>query len=210
METAEKIRKGFIEYILENDKAPSSIYVLAKKLEMQEEEFYAHYNTVEAIEKAIWLGWFEETRQKIENDEVYESYSVREKVLAFYFTWLELLKSNRSYVLYRNQHRQKLDLNPYYIQDFKKDFKNFIDILMIEGKESQEVAERTFISEAYPNLFWVQVLTILGFWSKDYSPNFEQTDAFVEKSVNFAFDLIGKTALDSAFDYFKFVIQNRI
>ena len=51
---------------------------------------------------------------------------------------------------------------------------------------------------------------LLLFWRDDDSAGFEKTDAFVEKSVNLAFDLIGKGALDSAIDFAKFLYQSKM
>ena len=48
------------------------------------------------------------------------------------------------------------------------------------------------------------------FWKEDNSPGFEKTDAAIEKSVNLAFDLIGKGAVDSAIDFAKFMYQNKM
>jgi hypothetical protein len=48
---------------------------------------------------------------------------------------------------------------------------------------------------------------LLLFWRDDESAGFEKTDAAIEKSVNLAFDLIGKGAVDSAFDFAKFLYQ---
>jgi hypothetical protein len=52
-------------------------------------------------------------------------------------------------------------------------------------------------------------LFILNFWVKDPSQQFEQTDVAIEKAVNTSFDLIGKTPLDTIFDFAKFLFQNR-
>ncbi|NBP71076.1 MAG: hypothetical protein EBU52_20350 [Cytophagia bacterium] len=76
-----------------------------------------------------------------------------------------------------------------------------------EGISREEVAKRPFIDKRYPNLFWVHMTFFLMFWKDDNSKGFEKTDAFVEKSVNLAFDLIGKGALDSAIDFLKFLYQ---
>ena len=54
----------------------------------------------------------------------------------------------------------------------------------------------------------MHLLFILKFWSNDESPNFEKTDAAIEKSVTLAFDLIGKGILDNALDFGKFLYQN--
>ncbi len=209
MDTASKIRKAFVEYVLEHERTPKSIYKLAKSIKLKEEDFYAHYTNISAIENDVWRGFFEETRQKIEGEEVYASYSVREKVLAFYYTWIEVLKANRSYIstLY-HEHKHDLQASQT-LASFKEEFHDFIENLLLEGRETQEIAERPYLVEMYPNVFWAQALLVLRFWVKDVSPNFEKTDVYIEKAVNFAFDVMGSTSLDSAFDFFKYAFQNR-
>jgi hypothetical protein len=56
---------------------------------------------------------------------------------------------------------------------------------------------------------WIQTLFILQFWANDDSKEFEKTDAAIEKAVNVAYDLMGKSPLDSMFDFAKFIFQNR-
>jgi hypothetical protein len=51
---------------------------------------------------------------------------------------------------------------------------------------------------------------LLIFWKDDTSAGFEKTDAAIEKSVNLAFDLIGKGAVDSIFDFAKFLYQTKV
>jgi AcrR family transcriptional regulator len=209
METVEKIRKALMEYVLEQDEKPKSVYQLAKKMKMKEEDFYQYFSSIEAIEQSIWLGFFEETKKRIEGEEVYAAYSVREKVLAFYFTWLEILKANRSYVIFAYRHKDRFDLSPQFLQSFNKAYKDFTEELVLEGRETQEIADRRFITEVYPRMFWLQAMGILRFWVKDTSPSFEKTDVFVEKAVNFGFDVMGSNVFDSTFDLFKFAFQNR-
>lgn len=208
MATQKKIVSKYLEYVLEKDERPSSVYKLAKELKIKEEEVYEHFNSITAIEQFVWESFFVETKEKIESEEVYREYSVREKMLAFYFTWLETLKSNRSYVLFVFRNRKPLDLDFYFLDNFKKHFKGFVSDLMLEGQETQEVATRPYISSLYPRFFALQVLSILKFWVRDNSKGFEQTDAYIEKTVNFSFDAIGPSAIDSAFDLFKFKFQS--
>lgn len=198
-----------MEFVAENNSLPKTVFVFARKLKIKEEDFYTEFASISALEKAIWLDFLLQTTQSITKEEVWPGYSVQEKMLAFYFTLLENLKSQRSYVKFTYLRKRKTDLRPYFLEDFKREHKDFVNDLLLEGKESGEIADRNFISNAYPSLFWVQLLTILRFWVNDESQAFELTDAFVEKSVNFSFDLLGKSGIDSAFDYFKFVWQNR-
>ncbi len=209
MDTPSKIRKAFVEYVLENDHLPKSIYKLAKSIKLKEEDFYEHYTSISAVENDIWKGFFEETRQKIEGEDVYASYSVREKMLAFYYTWIEVLKANRSYVSIVYQENKDTLRVPDSFKSFKEEFMMFIENIILEGRETQEITERPFIVDSYPIIFWTQALLILRFWVKDVSPNFEKSDVYIEKAVNFAFDAMGKTSLDAAFDFFKYAFQNR-
>jgi hypothetical protein len=98
---------------------------------------------------------------------------------------------------------------PAFFESFKEEFHDYTENLILEGRETQEITERPYIVDMYPKIFWTQALLILRFWVKDLSPNFEKTDVYVEKAVNFAFDVMGKTSLDSAFDFFKYAFQNR-
>lgn len=204
----EKVRKAYIDYILEFEKNPTAFH-LCKKAKIKEEEFYEVYNSVNALENDVWLSFFEETKSRIQSEEVYANYSIREKALAFYFTWIEVLKANRSYAMYSFEKRKKADFRPEFLKEFRQHFLLFVDELMMEGRESGEIAERPLITEQYSKGFWLQAILILDFWVKDTSKGFEQTDVFIEKAVNFAFDIVGRSALDSSFDFFKFLFQNR-
>ena len=46
---------------------------------------------------------------------------------------------------------------------------------------------------------------MVEFTLADDSSGFERTDAYIEKSVRLAFDVIGTQAVDSAFDLFRFL-----
>lgn len=210
MDKSEKIKQAYIEFFLENGTQPPSVYSFTKKLKMKEVEFYDHYNSFELLESDIWLGFLKETIAKIENDSVYTTYSVREKLLAFYYTWIEILKNNRSYTsqTWRLIDKRKMK-TPVFMTDLKVGFKEYARDLVMEGKESQEVTPRRFLDERYPDAFWLQFLMIIDFWVKDKSKGFENTDAMIEKSVNTSFDLMGSTALDSVLDFAKFMYQNR-
>lgn len=206
----EKIQKAYIDYVLDKGEKPASVYGFAKKLKMSEGEFYDHYNSFEQLESEIWVVFFKETKQKIESESIFEQYSVREKVLAFYFTWFEVLKSNRSFVLLAYSAIPKSGmLKAPQLASFKKNLTFYLEDLLAEGKESNEVKSRRFIDRKYPDIFWAKTLWLLDFWIKDTSKGFENTDTAIEKVVNTAFDLIGTTVVDSVVDLAKFIYQNR-
>jgi len=93
------ILEGFVSHVLEHGKEPASIFKFAKDLKIKEEEVYNYFTSFESVKSAIWVALFEETQRQLEEQEVYKEYSVREKFLAFLYTWIEELKKNRSYLL---------------------------------------------------------------------------------------------------------------
>jgi len=90
---------------------------------------------------------------------------------------------------------------------FRERFKDFASEIILEGKETQEIANRPIISDRYDEALWLQVLFVFNYWLSDQTPGFEKTDAAIEKSVNLAFDLMGKSALDSFLDLLSFSIK---
>ena len=229
MEMIEKIRKAYTEYVLENGRQPTSVFQFAKKLKLAEAEFYNYYASFDAIEADVWLALFNDAKRTVEADATYQTYSVREKALAFYYTWIEMLKAQRSFVVYSYDRlkgtannmamlpsmgeagvmvRRKRK-NAQVLMPFKGAFYDFARDLLAEGRESREVEPRPFLTDRYPNALWRQTIFILDFWVRDVSKSFEKTDTAIEKSINTTFDLIGRSPLDTLFDFAKFAYQNR-
>ncbi|NHE58261.1 TetR/AcrR family transcriptional regulator [Cyclobacterium plantarum] len=205
-----KIIEGYINHILETGSEPVSVFKFAKDLKMQEAAFYEHFTNFGAIKKAVWEMIFDRTLTDLEGQEVYKSYSAREKLLGFFFTWIEELKKRRSYLLaVYGENLMKDKKFPAELKGFKSEFKTFVNEIIMEGKETDEIAERPYITDRYDEALWLQVMFVFKFWLKDDSPAFEKTDAAIEKSVNLAFDLMGKSALDSFVDFSKFLFQSR-
>jgi AcrR family transcriptional regulator len=204
------ILDGFKNHVLEYGSEPPSVFKFAKMLKMKEEEFYTYFTSFESIKSAIWVSIFESTLEQIVAQEVFPEYSVREKFLSFLFTWIEELKKSRSYLLslYKDKATAFRTL-PSDTKEFKEKFKEFAGELISEGKETQEIASRPVIADRYDEALWLQVAFVFRYWLDDSSPRFEKTDAAIEKSVNLAFDLMGKSALDSFLDFAKFLYQTK-
>jgi AcrR family transcriptional regulator len=206
---ADKIRAAYKEHWLLNGTAPVSIYKFCLDLGIREEDFYTHFGSFEALERDIWRGFISRTIDRLQADESFAVFSAREKVLAFYYTLLEELVGSRSYILLHLGKIRRFEMIPDYMKTFKPLFENFIANILNEGQERGEIARRPVLDKRYPQLFWLHLSFILLFWRDDDSAGFDKTDAAVEKSVNLAFDLIGKGAVDSMLDFGKFLWQNR-
>ncbi len=203
----EKIINAYIDHLLSQQKRPTSVFHFMRSLKMKEGFFYDHFNSFAALEKSIWLETFHETKKRIESDEIYQTYSIREKMLAFYYAWIEVLKQYRSFAQYCFGQEGLLEFWPESLDLLKKEFTEFAIQLIEEGKTKGEIANRLYVSDKYGPWLWPQVIFILKFWLKDKSENFEKTDAAIEKSVNFAFDLMVSNSIDSFIDLTKFIFE---
>lgn len=203
------IAAAYQQHLLEYGSRPASVYKFCKDQSITEDYFYTVYGSFEAIEKVIWTGFIDKTLARLKADDTFASFSGREQVLSFYFTLMEELRANRSFILLQLSGISKIESTPVFLKEFRTSFETFITSVLWKSRERGEVATRPFIDERYPKLFWLHMGFILMFWRNDDSPGFEKTDAAIEKSVNLAFDLIGKGAVDSAIDFGKFLYQNR-
>jgi len=205
----DKIRAAYKEHWLLHGTAPVSVYKFCLDLGIPEEDFYTHFGSFEALERDIWRGFLSKTIDRLQADESFAVFSAREKVLAFYYTLLEELTASRSYILLHLGKIRQLEVVPGYLKTFKPLFESFMTDIIAEGQERGEIAKRPILDKRYPQLFWLHMAFVLLFWRDDDSAGFDKTDAAVEKSVNLAFDLIGKGAVDSMLDFGKFLWQSR-
>ncbi len=203
-----KIVEKYKEYKLTNGEQPNSVYAFVKEIKIKEDQFFDHFSSFNDLEGSIWEEMVFSVIEVIQADENYLQYSIREKLLTFYFTFLEVLKSNRSFVLMELKSLQPFKDIPV-LKRMKHAYIEYISDLMVEGNDSGEIPKRPFISEQYKKGFWVQMVFLMNFWKNDDSKGFESTDAAVEKSVHLSLDLIEKGPLDSMLDFAKFLYQNK-
>lgn len=197
-------------HTLEHNQTPESVYLFAKALKIKEEEFYNHYSGIEALEMDIYKTWFEEAYAQCTQSEPWSDYTSREKILGVFFTFIEVLKANRSFVkLMKERDFKALPKWPPYLNSLRETFIESMKPILAEGVTKQEIAARKFLDDKYADGLWLNFLFVIKFWIDDTSTGFEKTDAAIEKSVNLAFDLMGKSALDAALDFGRFLFQNK-
>ena len=205
----EQILKAYHKHVLLNGGEPASIFAFCQGLKIEETDFYEHFNSFEQVAEAIWQALFQKVVDRLERDAEYAEFSAREKLLSFYYEFFQKMKEYRSYAMISLEDPiAALGKTPKGLGQLKKDYKHWINGIIADGMHTEEVAGRSKLSESYDSLFWFQFLFLLNFWKRDKSKGFEKTDAAIEKSVNLSFDLIAKNALDSAFDFGKFLFQN--
>ncbi|HEY8928883.1 MAG TPA: TetR family transcriptional regulator C-terminal domain-containing protein [Mucilaginibacter sp.] len=208
MATIESIQKAYIDFVLTEGHQPKSVYIFARKNKMAEEEFYQFFSSFDAIEQHLWTNFAIRTITEIKTQEVWGQYSAREKALSFFYSFFELLKSSRSFVVYSVKKQPKSFSTPQIFTGIKDVFENFCADLIKEGLESNELSERKFFSNRYKDALWVQLVFVLNFWINDNSAGFEKTDEAIERGINVTFDLFQRSPIDNLFEYGKFLAKN--
>lgn len=202
MEKQELLQK-YVEFVSKDGKRPSTVSRFTFAIGIKESEFYAHFSTLSQIEQYYWVNLHENLLNKITAQDVYANYSVREKILSYAFTLVETLKENRSFAILT------LKKNCNALDAYKKELKNHAETLIAEGTQNHEVQDRMLLSTYYPDLIVQEITAVIHFWAKDESQNFERTDVFIEKSINFVMDLLSRNWLDTGFDFVKYWFQKK-
>lgn len=143
---------------------------------------------------------FNKTISTCQSDESYLQYSVREKMLAWVFTFLQNLQEDEATCLVITNQSNIQWLRSSSLLILKNNFYQYADELIFEGTNSGEIQARPFIANYYKQTLWNAVVSILYFWSKDKSEHKENTDVMVEKTIHFTFDLLAPSAIDSGID----------
>ena len=207
-EKTTQIQVAYIEYINLQGKRPVSVRAFTASLDLEESDFYKYYGSFQALESAIFFGFFEKTVALLNSGEEYATFMAREKILTLFYTWLGILQQNRSFIQFIDQQAYCVCIGDNYMSSVKEAFLSEVRKIVKEGIASDEIADRWLVTRWYRNMIWGQAVAILKFWLRDNSKNFEQTDVLIEKGVNFFFDLIEPNALDSGFDLAKFLFRN--
>ncbi len=207
----QKIKKNYRDHFNMTNKPPRSISAFMQDMGEDEEAFKKYYKSFSDLDKEIWKDIAVSTITRVKAEDVYIDYAVREKMLSFLYTLVEEMKPYRAFVNYQFKHKKngRIGITPKFLDDFKTEFMSFSHEIVNEGLDTTEIINRPFISEKYADALWVEVLFLISFWIRDNSANGESTDAAIEKTSNFAFDLLGQTPLDSAFDLVKFLFQRK-
>lgn len=208
--TKESIISMYMNYALEHNEKPKSVYLFTKENGLDEDEFYSLFAKLENIEKELFKMFFVKTLSLLELDAKYQSYDMKNKMLSFYFTFFELLNVNRSFVVLSLSGNQNLLNNLMQLSSLRNSFKKYVSEIIgeenrIQIKKLEALKDRT-VQEAA----WIQLLITLKFWLDDDSAGFEKTDLFIEKSVTTTFEMLNITALESLIDFGKFIFKEKI
>lgn len=208
METREKLIESYIQYVLTHGEQPKSVYIFAKENDLAEEEFYNQFGTFEGLEQSIWSGFMSLTIAEVKAQEVWGQYTSREKALSLFYSFIELLKSKRSFAVFSLKNSKKVPGTVSVLEKMRAEFEGFATEIINEGIESGELIDRPFFAKKYKDALWLQFSFVLNFWLKDTSAGFDKTDEAIEKGINVTYNLFQRSPIDELFEYGKFLAKN--
>lgn len=200
----------YMQTVLTEERVPSSVFKFCKENNFNEAEFYSFFGSFEGIRKEIWNSFFNQTVNLIHNESSYMSFSNREKILTFYYTFFEILTLNRSYVLFALQEHRDMIRNLNQLRGLRTHVKEFASDLIEQKNETQNVKFLKKSPQVLSEGVWLQTLFLLKYWMDDDSADFENTDLAIEKSVRAIFDLFDSSPLESVLDFGKFIWKEKM
>ena len=206
----EDLINSFMNYVLEHNEQPKSVYAFAKANNINESQFYKFFGSFDALEQQIFEAFFINTIKALNKSTDYLSFDARNKLLSFYFTFFENLTANRSYVVSALKD-SKDGLNTLKkLTGLRSHFVKYIGDLEIETIEIKQDTLEKLQHKSLQESAWIQLLMTLKFWLDDTSASFEKTDIFIEKSINVSFDLIDVKPIKSVIDFGKFLFKEKM
>lgn len=199
----------YMNFALEHDSYPKSVFKFCKESKIKEEEFYSFFGSLDSVNKRIWNTFFSTTIDAMNSNEEYDKLSSKDKMLTFFYTFFELLTLNRSYVLFALKYHEMPLKNMGQLKGLRKHIKDFAkELIEIDNDDKMFRIAKNPVS-VYSEGAWLQFLFLLKFWMDDESAGFEKTDIAIEKSVNTIFDLFDNTPLSSVLDFGKFLWKEK-
>ncbi len=198
-----------MDAVVKYEGKPSSIEDFADDHNFHYDLFYEHFESFEALDKAIFKTLIDVSVANLLEVPEYGSFSKKDKLLSLYYTFFENLTLNRDFALLTIK-GYGLSLSAISLfNELKKSFIHFLETLQLETLgifESLDSLQKKSINEG----LWIQFLLTLRFWMADDSENCEKTDIFIEKSVNTGTELLNTKSLDNIIDLGKFLYAEKI
>lgn len=205
----EQIVMWYTDYCMEHYKKPSSVYELAKLNGFEEAHFYRFFSSFDSLELDYFSKMFHYTLELLSNNKEYKNYDSAQKLTSCYFTFFEMASANRSFVKFLLENGSVPLRNIIKLKQLRLDFLHYVRTILdapfkIENEKVSNLQNKLIHEGA-----WLQFLSIIGFWLKDTSVNFEKTDLYVEKSVRASFDMVYNVPIESIIDFGKFIWKEK-
>lgn len=208
--TAEKIISLYMNYVLEHEVYPKSVFKFCKDNKIKEKKFYNLFGSFEGLQKSIWNTFHSNTINLMLKNKEYDNFSNKDKMLTYFYTIFELFTLNRSYILFTLEGNRKILDKIKDLKGLRTHLKGFSAALIDEANADKTLKITKQNSRIFSEGAWLQFMFLLKFWMDDSSAGFEKTDLAIEKSVTTIFDVFDNTPLENIIDFGKFLYKENL
>lgn len=205
-----KIMEAYSDLLLTTGERPKTTYLFTKKLGIEEADLYRFFSDLDHLEQEYLVHFFQETLKLTQKTEGYAELSPKEKLLNLYYLFFENLALNRSliYVLLKTDVRYRFNN----LKALRSTYQTYLKTLNLKNEELfSKAPEQLKALSQYPKeeVLWLHLLSILKFWLDDRSPNFEKTDAYIEKSMSLGWEIMETSFTSKLLDFGRFLWQEK-
>ncbi len=200
-----QIQQAYSAYISKHNERPKNMAFFAESMKIDESNIYEYFTSFNMIEESI-LNHFVKNAIGLSKQGDQEMHP-KESILTFYYTFIEVLKSNRSLVLFILPKNKISSLKTKVLNQSRSSFLEFLKELNIDFSAFSFIPNSDIKDKTSDVLAWIQFESILWYWVKDESVNFERTDVFIEKSLKLSFEIIESNIPESLVDFGKFIFK---
>ncbi len=175
-----------------------NVYTFCKALDISEADFYKHFASLDAIGRKIWASYADEVISALKESETYASYSAREKILAYLFTFFENAVKDRSFIA-------KTYTQFTLLRTYQRKFRSHMAEIIQEGVIADEIQSR-HLENLYLDVLWGLHWGLIQFWLNDESEGFTDTEKAIETYMRVPLELMGQNVLDSAYEAIRFTL----
>jgi hypothetical protein len=201
-----KIAKRLKKYVVKEQKIPTSIKKLLKEKET-EKTFSTVVSDPKELFEQILESYITETLQVLEEDDSYDSMSVREKLLSFYFVLVNEMKGDEDFLRFVLSPRQ-FQLSKSIKNSMRPPFLGFIEQIIQEGILNEEIKSRMALDKIYSMTLEKDLIIVLKFWLKDDSEDKAKTDELIERLVHLEMNALGPNFMDDFIGIGKMMLEN--
>ncbi len=197
-----EIEDKYWEFRLTRKGGFNSVFEFCQEVGIEEAKFYDSYASLEVIESEYWKRTVSVTLETLKADKDFETYSLEQKLLAFFYTYISGIQPYRSRLVASFPTTGGMSK----LLGMRNEFLKFATSAVKEAVTAGDIADRKKINEAYgPGLF-EQFRMILEFYKRDESSGFQDTDAFIEKSVRLGISAAQTGVLEAGMDFARFMV----
>lgn len=209
MEIRDRILENYAAHLREHGGPPPTVFQFCQRLGIGEREFFSQFGSFDAVESAFWRRAVSAVAAAVEQGPEWPGFGARQRVLAFLFAFTEESLAWRSLLLARVGGCSARAW-PRHLRGMEDGYRDFLRSVLEHGRVSGEIPDRGPVNRAYEPALALHFRAVVDFHLRDSSEEFQRTDAFIEKSTNLAFDLLGRQAADSAVELARFFLQRPV